>query len=245
MSKRCPNCGYKESDDSNICHICGATLVDDNSSQDFEYDFGAQPVGNQSANFSFNDDNNANPFEVKMSLTPVQAVKCKKNLTSWSSFLIVICIIRFVIAFISIQDIQAMQDMISGVEWDMLLEPINGYTTVFYFDLAVLALFLVASIVLMMFAQKVNRCQIPPQDNSLFERSKKALFASIAILVVVVAYVVLEVCLIVYDAAICEMINTSPALAQNAGSLVVDALMIFGAITCLLSSLRLSKSRQN
>ena len=251
MSKKCPNCGYQESDESTVCHICGATLVDDNPSQDFNYDFGAQPVENQNANISFNDGSNVgvnntfvNPNEVPMKIAPAKAAKLKKNLFSLSSSLIVICIIRFVFTFLSLEDVRDIQEYIPLFEGDMLYAPLTGFVSVYYIALVVLVLFLAASIVLMIFSQKVNKCQIPPQDNSLFDNSKKAFFAAIATTAVVAVYFILEICALVYDLQLTEMLDASLDLAETAGALVVDVLLVGGAITCLLSALKLSKSKQ-
>lgn len=262
MSKRCPNCGYQEADDSSVCHICGTTLVEDKSSQDFNYDFGAQPTQdfgtqstpNQTAGFGFGDVNSAGvnntfaaPNAVPMNISPAKAAKHKKNLVSWATSLIVICIIRFVFTFMEISDVHDLQELLAEIQgYDFLLcGPLNSYVTVYYFALVVLVLFLAASIVLTVFTQKVNRCPIPPQNDDLFIHSKKAFFASIAITAVVVLYFILEVCSLVYYLQLCRLLESAPELVETGGALVVDVLLVAGAITCLFSSLKLSKSKQN
>ena len=251
MSKKCPNCGYQESDESTVCHICGSMLVEDKPSDDFNYDFGSQPVENQSVNIGFNNGANSgfnngfvNPNEVPMKIAPAKAVKLKKNLYSWSTTLIVICVLRFVFTFLALEDVRDIQELLPLFEGDMLYAPLSGFVTVFYIALVVLVLFLASSIVLTIFSQKVNKCQIPPQDNSLFEHSKKAFFASIATVAVVVVYFILEICSVLYDAQLNDMLGTTSSLGETAGAIVVDILLIAGAIICLFSSLKLSKSKQ-
>ena len=255
MSKKCPNCGYQESDDASVCHICGSALVEDKSSQDdFNYDFGAQPTQNQPSGFGFGDANNVgannafvNPNEVPMKIAPAKAAKLKKNLVSWSTSLIVICIIRFVFTFMELDDVNELNGMLAELKiWDPILYgPVSSYVSVYYVALVVLVLFVAAAVVLTIFSQKVNKCPIPPQNDDLFNHSKKAFFASIAITAVVVIYFILEVCSLIFYMQLCDMINESPELAETAGALVVDVLLVAGAITCLFSSLKLSKSKQN
>ncbi|MCM1306004.1 MAG: hypothetical protein NC037_01890 [Bacteroides sp.] len=249
MSKKCPNCGYQESDDSTVCHICGSALVEDRSNDDFNYDFGEQPAQSVGTGYvgAMNNDFNVNAANlngVPMKISDVKAMKYKKNLYSWSTSLIVICVLRFVLTFLSLEDVQDLKELLPLFEGDMLYAPLNGIVTVFYFALVVLVLFLAASIVLTVFAQKVNKCPIPPQDDKLFEHSKKAFYVSIATTVVVVLYFILEICALVYDMQLSELVDASSNAAELAGSIVVDILLVVGAITCLISSLKLSKSKQ-
>lgn len=266
MSKKCPQCGFNESDDAKVCHICGGPLVEEYNfsnneapsafepinnnnkvgDDDFDYDFGASADATDGAGFnSMSFQVPQQPEGIPLTISDGKANKLKKTLYSWSSSLLALCVMRFIFTFISLSDISEINEMLPAFLNTIYYDSLNISVKLYYAAIVVLVLFLVAAIALMIFSSKVNRHLFPVQDDSVFEDSKKAFFASIATVVVVVAYFAVEIIALVNNFQMQELFGEQlMSFGETAAATIVDVMMVAGSVLCMVCALKLSKCKR-
>ena len=258
MSKICPNCGFTESDDAKTCHICGKPLVDNNNAaQDFDYDFGAnsapqQPsdINNASVNLNQNFSQNVNVDMNGESIVPInmsdaKANKLKKNLVTIPSSIFVICIMRFVLAFMDLEDIKRMQWYIPMFEGTEFYSAFKLIIDMYYASIVILAFIVVAAIVECIFSYKVNKYVFPVKDDTVFNESKKAFYVSIVTVAVVAVYFIIEIIALInmykMETLDSEIIFS---LTDIAIPLIIDIFLVVGAVMHMASARMLSKCKR-
>ena len=259
MSKFCPKCGCREEDSARFCHICGQSLIEENtkSEGDFEYDFGADEAKDDSP-FAFDESVQSNPapfvYEgpleearpyIATKIPNGKANQLRKNLFSWAIFLIVICALRFIFIFVGLDSANSISDSLKYFSGD-LLNALQSYVNVYYSEFAILFVFLACAIALIVLATKVNKHVFPVQDDAVFKESKQTFIAAVVTLVVVAIYFILEMAAVILSAKISVMLDEDVlTVSQSTGAVIADVLLLTGAIICTVCSASLSRCRQN
>lgn len=255
MSKKCPKCGYHTDDDSaKFCNICGQALEYEADKSDFEYDFGActQTDGNTGINGAFVQPDISGVFEeepmyVATTIDSNKANQLKKNVYSWSIFLIVISILRFLSTFLAIDDVNEIKEYLPlySVYDGEIFSALNLYVNVFYVEIAVLLIFIALAIALVVFSVKMNKKVFPVLDDKIFDESKKAFIISLVTLIVVVVYIILEIVIISDMFKLSKLLDgVMSDVAITVGSFVGDVLILAGSVICMINSLQLSKCKK-
>ena len=182
---------------------------------------------------------------VPIKMSDAKANKMKKNLVSLTSSLTLICIIRFVLSFMDIDDYKEIQFMLPTFEGTEFYGVFKSIVYIYYASFVILALILVAAIIQFIFSYKANKYTFPVKDDGVFDECRKAFYVSIATAVLVLIYFIIEI------VALGDMFKMQAMMDEKvwnitdiAVPLVIDIFLLVSAGMHLASALKLSKCKQ-
>ncbi len=233
-----------------------------NDGEDFEFNFGAQNAQNQGDCNAYGQ-NGSNSYQqggycmnadsyasqetdcVPIKIDDRRANKLKKDLFTWTIYLIFVSILRFIFIFTDMDDINEIRSAIPYFEGEPIYNTLNGLVSCYYAEIVVLVLILAASITLTVFCVKLNKYVFPVHDDSVFADAKKAFYASIATLAVVAVYFIIEVISIVITLRIDAYLDAdTSSFSQLVMPFIVDVLLLVGAIISCVNSRKLATCKQ-
>lgn len=240
MAKKCPNCGYENQNEANFCEACGNPLP---KTEDFEYNFGADMQNATAANIAMSVQQEQENF-IPIKIETKKANKLKKDLFSWSIFLIVFCALRFVFTFAVIGEVGEISQMLPQISGD-IKAVLQEYVNVYYVSIVFLTIGLASAIALVVYTTKCNQIHFPVNDEKVFAHYKSALIASIIALVVAAIYFILELSMVGIEKDMSAYLGEDVlSTTQLVGAFIGDILMLCGAIVCVVNSARLANCRE-
>lgn len=249
MSRFCTNCGHEnEAPNARYCEACGQPLE---QNSDFEYDFASQSQSRQ----TYTDGNYAPSTEEIFGTAPVTPVsvasventkkvnKFKKELNGWSIAVLVLAILRTLVMFATIDDLEVIEEMIPQLPYEYA-EMFSSYLDVAYVEIVVLIGLLASSIALMVFTAKIVKIKNPANNMEIFDHAKKAHISAIVAMVFCIIYLVCEIAIVAIsnemERAIGEKILD---IGTIIGAIGGEVLLIAGTAICAMNARKIVRSK--
>lgn len=249
MSRFCTNCGHEnEAPNARFCEACGQPLEQNN---DYEFDFASQSQSRQTYA-----DNNAMPSQEDIfgtaPVSPVNAVsvenvkkinKSKKELNGWAIVVLVLAIIRTIVMFASIDDLDVIDGMIPQLPYEYA-EMFQSYLDVAYVEIVVLVGLLAASIALTVFSTKITKIKDPANNMEIFDHAKKSQIPAIIAMVLCIIYLICEIAVIAISIQIEEATGENIlAMGTIIGAIGGEVILIAGTAICANNARKILKCK--
>lgn len=251
MSRFCTNCGHEnEAPNARFCEACGQPLE---QNSDFEYDFASQSQSHQ----TYTDGNYAPSTEEIFGTAPVAPVsvasventkkvnKFRKELNGWSIAVLVLAIIRTLVMFATIDDLEVIDSMIPQLPYEYA-DMFQSYLSVAYVEIVVLIGLLASSIALMVFTTRIVKIKDPAYSTDIFDHAKKACISAIVAMVFCIIYLACEIAIVAISN---EMERAIGEKILNIGTIIGaiggEVLLIAGTAICAVNAKKIVKSKEN
>lgn len=249
MSKFCTNCGHEnEEPNARYCEACGQPLE---QNSDYEYDFASKSQSHQTYA-----DNNVMPSQEEVfgtaPISPVSVAsventkkinKSKKELNGWTIVVLVLAIIRTLVMFASIDDLEAIDSMIPQLPYEYA-DIFQSYLDVAYVEIVVLVCLLATCIALTVFTTKIMKIKDPANDMEIFDHAKKSHILAIVEIVLCIVYLVCEIAVIAISIQIEEATGENVlAMGTIIGAIGGEVLLIAGTAICAMNAKKIVKSK--
>ncbi len=230
--------------------------------EDFEFNFGAQNAQNV-GEYNAYGQSGSDPYQqngynrnmgafasqetnsVPIKMDDRRANKLKKDLFSWTVYLIFVSILRFIFIFTDMDDINDIRSSLPIFEGEPIYNTLNTLVSSYYAEIVILVLILAASITLTVFCVKLNKYIFPVQDDAVFADAKKTFYASLATLVAVSVYFIIEIICIVVTLRLDAYLEAeTSSMSDLIAPFVVDVLLLTGAIIACVNSRKLATCKQ-
>lgn len=250
MIRRCPNCGCEVSDDANFCGNCGGKLDMDDEPIFSEFPDetvtaensadGAQNVVN-SINYGY--ETPAEPNYVATKIAPEKANKYKKEIFSWSIFILVASALGLIFNLANLEDTIAVQELLPQIA-DVYYGMFKTAVDVYYAGVVLLILLLAAGVAFLIFTVKLNKFAFPVQDEKVFGVASKAFYASVAVTVFLAALVVVEVIAVINTVKMqMAFDDIDLGIGTGAFSLIKDIIVLGGTALTMVFTLKIARSK--
>lgn len=181
--------------------------------------------------------------------TDAKANKAVKDSFVCTIILLVLGIIRTLVSLVNIPTISELKTWLPEYAGTDLYAPLNGYINSVTAEVVLHLLILAAAVVMFIFELKVRKVKFPLADESAFADFKKVAYVAIAMMVIVVAYLIVEMLAVVYmteyETIYAAMTGDSESTAGSTTGVIFGAVILIACtVGVLAESLKLSKEKK-